>query len=768
MPPAQGPGVRRILFAAAILVAIFCIVRAADLPPDPKPLNAPAEEFSASRAFENLSRLLGARIPHPVGSPADDLVRAQIIETLTSLGYDPQVQTAFDCGDFGACATVNNVLVRIPGAEPGPAVLLAAHYDSVAAGPGAFDDGAGVAAILEIARALKSLPKTRNTIILLIDEGEEAGLLGARAFVDQHPWAREVRAAVNVDARGTSGASRMFETGRANAWAVGLYAQAAKRPSASSIFYTVYKEMPNDTDFTIFKLAGYEGLNFAIIGDPVHYHTPLDNLENADPRSVQHQGDNALASLLALANADLSGAPTAEDVYFDVLQRWIARWPASAALPLAGAAGFVLFFQIGWMIWRKRIAPSECAWGLVEWVVILAVTAGLAYILTQVLRRASAIPVNWPAHPLPLVTAYWWLAISVIVTHGLLFARRARFWGSWAGGWIWWALIAIVVSRQAPGLSYVALVPTLAAAVTGLFFTFRRSDEPAAFSLAAIVPLGAAGFVCFPPILQLYVALGRGALILLALQVAFVLTPAAPLCSDLKKASGFAKLVMPLGPICVTILATLIAFVVPAYSAKAPEHSNMDYWLDSDAGKSEWVVFPESGRLEEPIRTATQFRRLEAGPFPWSRGVAFAADAPHVDLSAPTFTIQESSEGNGKRSYRALLRSERGAPIAMLLFPPDSGVDSVRINDLPVEAETELDRRYLNGWTLYDSFTTPSQGVEIQFSLPIGKPVDVLVFDEAFGLPPEGLFLLKARPLTATPFSMGDLTIVSRRVELIP
>jgi hypothetical protein len=762
LQPAHEPGVRRILFAAAVLAAVFCLTRAADLPPAPKPLNAPAGEFSSARAYQDLQRILGDSAPHPVGSPADDFVRAQILQVLTSLGYDPQQQTAFDCDEYGGCANVTNILVRIPGASDGPAVLLAAHYDSVEAGPGASDDGAGVAVVLEIARALKSLPHNRNPIVLLIDEGEEAGLLGARAFVDQHPWARQVRAAVNVDARGTSGPSMMFETGRANAWAVGLFAKAARRPSTSSVFYTVYKMLPNDTDFTVFKSAGYEGLNFAIVGSPVQYHTPLDNLDNTTPASLQHQGDSALAALLALANADLANPPAAEDVYFDLFQRRIVRWRASSALPLAGLVTVLLLVEISWMIWKKRVALRDCLWGLLEWLVTMVVVGLLAWILGQLLHRAGATPVEWAAHPLPVVTAFWWLAISVVITHGMLFARRATFWGSWAGGWIWWALLSILVSWQLPGASYVAAVPALVAALAGLVFCFRKTESPAGHWLAAVLPLATASIVSFPIILQLYVALGRAGLIGLALSVTFVLAPAAPLCRDLRKAGGLMRLLVPLAPIVVAVLAAFAAIVVPAYSAKAPQHVNIRYWLDSDSGKAEWRVYPDSRRLPEPLRAATQFHLLVPG------GVAFAADAPHVDLPAPTFTILESSESSGKRLFRALLRSERGAPGVIVMFPPDCGLDSVRINDLPVEPETESVRRYFNRWSEYESFATPPKGVEIQFTLPVGKPVEVHVLDETSGLPPEGLSLLKARPLTASPYSSGDMTQVTRRVQLIP
>jgi hypothetical protein len=50
----------------------------------------------------------------------------------------------------------------------------------------------------------------------------------------------------------------------------------------------------------------------------------------------------------------------------------------------------------------------------------------------------------------------------------------------------------------------------------------------------------------------------------------------------------------------------------------------------------------------------------------------------------------------------------------------------------------------------------------------MGKSFEVYAVDRTSGLPPDGSFLLKARPLTATPYSEGDLTVLSRRVQLIP
>lgn len=768
MDSPRGPGVRRVFSAAVVLAAVFVLSLAGLNPPAPKPANAPASDFSAIRAADALHRILGSDVPHPVGSAADGDVRTHILDELTRVGYQPQVQTAFSCGAFGSCATVNNVVARLEGSEPGAAVLLAAHYDSVPAGPGDSDDGTGTAAVLEIARALKSLPAPRHSVIFLLDEGEEAGLLGARAFVDSHPWTKEVRAAVNVDVRGTSGPSLMFETGSANEWVMRLYASHVTRPATSSIFYTAYQQLPNDTDFTVFKTAGYQGLNFAYIGGVRHYHTPLDNSSNVDLASLQHQGQNALQATVALANADFSNLSNQEAVFFDILGRRVIHWPARRTILWALGAMILLAAQIAWMLYSKRLAPAAFLWGMIAWLVTMAVTGALALILARVIGIAGVTQVKWIAHPLPLELAFWSLAAAVVVTNGIFFSRRAGFWGLWTGGWAWWALLAVVVASEAPGLSYLLLVPAGVAAVAGLPGTARRTGSGSGFALSAILPLAAAGLVGFPPAILLYDGLGNGALILIAMLVGFLLSPLAPLCADLRGAPGVRGVAAPWIPILTAALATFAAIVVPIYSAKAPERVNIEYWLDADSGASQWIVQPESGRLPEPIRLADTFRRTDRGAFPWDVRAAFVADAPHLDLAAPTFTILESSQADGRRNYRTLLRSERGAPFAAVFFPPDADVESVRMVGQPLETETPRIRQLFNNWAAYSCPTMPATGVEISFSVPIGKSIEVVAADQSYSLPDEGAFLLHARPLTATPSQNGDVTIISRRVQLIP
>ena len=159
-----------------------------------------------------LRRLNPEEAPHPVGSIANDRVRDAILSEVRALGLEPRVQRAFVCSDYRRyCGTVHNVLARLPSTidadESGRAVVIHAHYDSQAATPGAADALVGVASVLEIARILQAERERARDVIVFLSDGEEAGLLGSTAFVNEHPWAGSVVAFVNLEARGSGGIS---------------------------------------------------------------------------------------------------------------------------------------------------------------------------------------------------------------------------------------------------------------------------------------------------------------------------------------------------------------------------------------------------------------------------------------------------------------------------------------------------------------------------------------------------------------------------------
>lgn len=94
----------------------------------------------------------------------------------------------------------SNVIGIIPGSDPalrGESIVLSAHLDHLGVGApiagdsiynGAMDNASGVATLIEIARALRALPRApRRSIVLLAVTGEEKGLLGSRAFAANPP-----------------------------------------------------------------------------------------------------------------------------------------------------------------------------------------------------------------------------------------------------------------------------------------------------------------------------------------------------------------------------------------------------------------------------------------------------------------------------------------------------------------------------------------------------------------------------------------------------
>ncbi|MCA9879840.1 MAG: M20/M25/M40 family metallo-hydrolase, partial [Thermomicrobiales bacterium] len=310
---------RRPLLAAATMLLTFGLLVLAARPPAPLPDSAPAEQFAAGRAMRVLERLVGESTGHPVSTAQNAAVRQRITDEMTALGLSVETQTAFSCQPrWAVCGEVTNILARWPGTHDGPAVLLTAHYDSVAAGPGAGDDLAGVAALLEVARILRAGPPLASPVILLFTDGEEVALLGAQAFVAEHPWAQGVGVVVNLEANGTSGQSLLFETTHDSGWLAQTLGGAETRLVGNAFADSLYTILPFNTDLTVYEAAGIPGVNFAFVDDHAQYHTPLDAPQNVDPGSLQHHGDNALAAARAFGAQDLRGPPSGERVYADL------------------------------------------------------------------------------------------------------------------------------------------------------------------------------------------------------------------------------------------------------------------------------------------------------------------------------------------------------------------------------------------------------------------------------------------------------------------
>lgn len=731
----------------AVLIAILALALLRFRGPAPKPASAPPSEFSAARALAFHREVIGTA-SHPVGSAEHDRVRDRLAARFRALGYDTVIQQRFACNAYGSCAPVQNVIARRPGDAADDAVLMVAHYDSVGAGPSASDDGNGVAAMLEIARIVRG-ERTRNPIVFLITDAEEQGLLGAEGFVADAAAARGVAVVVNVEARGTSGPSFLFETSRHNQWLLPIVARALPRPATSSLFFNIYELLPNDTDLTVFKRGGYTGINFANIGEVAHYHTGLDDVAHLTPSTLQHHGDHLLAMARAFAATEVRRTSDDNAVWFDVLSFFIVWWPQRWSMTLAIV--MLLLVVAAAMVRLRDGATTARAMtaGVASFFLALVMALLLGFVATW-LTSLRALGATWVAQPGPAVAAMWLIGIGAAIAASTWLYAHAGFDGLFLGHAICWCVLSIALATVLPGAVYLALVPATALAVCAIVRAAREADEGG----LTIVCGAIAAALHFPLAFALYDALGQASLPATALDLALVATTFAPLLAAAELRRALAPAIWAGAAACIAM-----AMLLPPYTDEQPRRLSLRY-VD-DGGQTRW----EAEALTPPLHRAAPFDlkpRTVGSEYLRRPGRTFAAPAPALHL--PPVELRVLARGAGHVSL--LVRSQRGAPRVTLLFRAPS-LQSMTIDGTAPPPPTSRHVDYLGtGW-----HRVAVRGAsEARIDLALGDaaaPIDAIVSDASFGLPAEGTALARARNAShAVAWDEGDLTVTMRRTKL--
>lgn len=496
LPVSVPPSTWARVFAACwpLGLALVAWGSAALYRPPTVPRHAPADAFSTQRAWRHVEAI--ARQPHPCGSDANRAVAEYLLAELRALGLEVQVHAATAArGPRSPGVAVRNLVARKHGRANTKAVMLVAHYDSAPLAPGAADDGAAVAALLETVRVLNSGPPLRNDLIVLLTDGEELGMLGARAFAAEHAWLRDVGLVANFEARGSHGPVFMFETSSGHGRLVAELARAASPLYATSLAEPLYRRMPNDTDFTVFREAGLDGFNFAFVAGVEDYHEPTDSPATLDPRSLYHQGVLALAVARHFGNRELPVPHAADSVHFNVLGPVLVHYPQPWAFPAAAllAAGAATLLRRG----RRTgvVRPADAVSVAVVLTVAILLAAGVDLWVAPRLARALggrvALSLAGAATVLLVVGAY----------SGLRCRQSAG--AAAAGVGLWWLLAAVAAALWLPEGSYLVFWP--AALAWAIFpWAARRSTLPA----VALTGLpGVLAVTLFSPVLhQLTVA----------------------------------------------------------------------------------------------------------------------------------------------------------------------------------------------------------------------------------------------------------------------
>ncbi|RKH36652.1 M20/M25/M40 family metallo-hydrolase [Corallococcus sicarius] len=704
------------------------------------PASAPVEVFSAGRARAHLEHI--AAVPHPVGSQAHREVREYLLRTVREAGLTPEVQVtsainpSLGLGRYIPGSTVHNVLAHLKGVDGSKAIAIVAHYDSVPTSPGASDDGAGVAAMLETLRALRTGPPLRNDILFVFTDAEETGLVGARAFALQHPLAKRVAVVLNFEARGSRGPSLMFQPSPDSRWLIEHLARSGAPAQASSLFDETNRRLPNETDFTIFLKAGKSGLNFGFIDGFMRYHSRLDDLAHLDLDSLQHHGEVMLALARHLGQDPLEPTSTQSAIYFNV-GPWLVHHPASWAVPLALLALLACGAAIAVGLRRGALRAS----GLLKGVgALLATTVGSAVVLHVawwLVRYVDGGLRTLPqrdAYQGPLfIVGLLALTLAAVAGFQALFLRKVRRAELAAGALIAWTVLGLVSAFVASGISYLFIWPVVFGA-PALGWRWREPGENPSSRTRLVLAASAIPSLLLwvPPVPNLYSAL---TLALVAV-VTVVLTP----WLVLLLAQAVAEPVRPgrtVAPLAFALAGVLLSVGVvrERFDAEHPRPSSLAYVVDATSGEAYWFTLdfePDAWVSGFLGGDATKRRLVTYLPLlPMDVRVA---PAPPVPLPAPDVRVEHDETRDGLRRLALRVTSRRQAPHLQLQLGPDTPLKGLSMAGHKLEPDAIARLLERKSGPVLQYWAPPPEGILLEVSVPEGTRVRLRVTDFRFDL----------------------------------
>ncbi|MGQ9572437.1 MAG: M20/M25/M40 family metallo-hydrolase [Dehalococcoidia bacterium] len=241
------------------------------LPFSDKVANAAAAGAAAVVIYNNVEGPLRGELQEESPIPALSLSQVEGLQLQALLAEGP-LTVHLLVEEPGETKTSQNVIGRPP--EDDCQVIVGAHYDSVAAGPGANDNASGSAALLEIARVLQLSGQEHATCFVAFG-AEEVGTFGSRHFVSTlDPQEQPTpQAMINLDMVGVGTEWQLMGSpslvDKVDQWAESLGLDPV--PSEPRL----------NSDHVNFMGAGIPAILIHRFEDP-HYHTELDRPEFAE------------------------------------------------------------------------------------------------------------------------------------------------------------------------------------------------------------------------------------------------------------------------------------------------------------------------------------------------------------------------------------------------------------------------------------------------------------------------------------------------------
>lgn len=660
----------------------------------------PEPRFSLDNARAHVQMLAGTIGSRAVGTPENARARAYVIDQLRLYGYDVRVQeTDARRPELGVTAHVVNIIAVKTGADRN-AIGLLSHYDSSPDGPGAADDGLGVAVSLEAARLLAARADRRHTLMVLVTDGEEAGLMGAAGLVTDRDVMDRLQAYVNIEATGNDGGAMLFETGPANAWLLKPWSRHAPHPRGISYAIEIYRRLPNDTDFSILKRYDVPGLNFAATGDGYAYHTARDVPERLTDRALRDTGENIVETVTALDALDVRTRDSvSQATFFDIGRTVAVSWGPVLSWFIAAAA-----LVCGLLAWFRTLGASVRMLGVWRWILDVlwtlvgtALVAGAMVSGTWALRESRTVYHPWYSYPgrmFLLMLALGALAGWAVIRAGAYLPSRAH--GTRHPVFVWsvtlplWVVLAGVGAAAAPAAGYLWTLPLLVAGI-GLL-AVPVTNVPALRAVSVVV-LAVAGTLWLRESLELLrfmvALLGRLPIITpvwiyAAVMLAAGALVAPPFIAAIAATSPLKRPVLEttffLGAVAVT---GGLAYAAPAYTYNEPQRRAVRVFVEPDAATATYEVASQEPGLDlEAGAPPGWYRATDTarGSVPWPRFAepfVFRVTAPSPGPPPATLTVNVKPVPGGTELTMAVVPQVPGLRVA---FVAPDGVRPSRSN----------------------------------------------------------------------------------------
>jgi len=530
----------------------------------------------------------------------------------------------------------------------------------------------------------------------------------------------------------------MFETGENSGWLVKHYANTTPAALSSSLFYEVYKVLPNDTDLTIFKEHGLQGLNFAHAERLPHYHTPLDNLANLNKGSLQHHGDNVWGVLKSILNTDLNKVEQGNLVYTDVLGQFVIHWDEASSLWIS--LTLVTLFLL--LAYRRQKASKLDLKALLKTCVgillILVVSAVTAFIIQKLVLMLGSSHAPWRANNLPMQIAIW-VGVSLTgLTVAKWLSKNSQPIDLAIGVLLTWVILSLITSLFLPGISFLFILPSLIGLTTLLVISLLPSSGNkqtlSNIEVGGLITIILAVAIFFMPmayVLEIMVSYEMA--IAIGLMLSFIISSFIPLLAlDFESKRAFNKLSVA-HIIIVTIAVSWTSLQAP-FTSFMPQPLNMLY-LQTNVDSASIITGNKNTHLSKDLIESLKGTKLKKS-IPWSAAQFNTSIVSSQKIRPAVISIIKESIDSKKRIIKIKLdaRDDKLSDVKIYI-PNDSLLEKISSGEDNLYFRDELSIR--NGYFEYHCRGQSCSEFALSFEFSSMNRTKILVAKVLQGLPQE-------------------------------